>query len=174
MWSVKSLPRNNAFAVSGAIIRSVLGCLLAAAMLPASAQGRDDRLLLSVEGALGTPAAQDRLDDTVQFFWGEQHYPEPLEVYEIRTAPRKTYALNKSDLEACDWVFLSAVVALRDRARELGANAVVNIKSMYKNREFRSETEYECRAGYFTARVTLEGTMVKLPPPGPTAVVPRY
>ena len=51
---------------------------------------------------------------------------------------------------------------------------MVEIKSLYKNREFRSTTQYECRLGYFGATVTLEGRLVKLAPPGPvTTPVPK-
>jgi len=145
-----------------------------AALLVASAtvQARDDRLLLTIEGALNKPEAKDRLDDTIQFFWGDAPYPAPDQTFGIFTMQRKTNALNKTDLEACDWAFLSALLALRDRAKEAGANAVVNIKSIYKNREFRSETQYECRAGYFATGVALEGRIVLLPPPGVRSVAP--
>ena len=41
-------------------------------------------------------------------------------------------------------------------------NAVVNIQSYYKKREFVSQTEYQCGAGTFVAGVALKGTLVKL------------
>lgn len=141
-------------------------------LLPPAAEARDDRLLLTIEGAMSKPDAKDRLDDTVQFFWGEQPYPAPLQSFGIHTTKRSTYALNKTDLDACDWAFLSAVVALRDKAKEVGANAVVDIKSIYKNREFRSDTQYECRAGHVVTGVSLEGRLVKLPGYGVTPVTP--
>jgi len=134
--------------------------MLVAASAPA--QARDDRLLLNISGALATAEAKDRLDDTVQFYWADQPYPEPEQRFGIFDTGRKTYSLNKTDLEACDQSFLLALVALRDRAKALGANAVVNIKSVYKNREFRSETQYECRAGSLVTSVALEGRIVKL------------
>ena len=107
--------------------------LLIGLWLAPPAQARDEPLLFTVQGALATPAAKDRLDDTVQFFFGEQSYPEPLQQFGIFTVERKTSAMTKTDQEACDWVFLSALLALRDRAKEEGANAVVDIKGIYKN-----------------------------------------
>lgn len=150
-----------------------LAALLAALLLlPSVAAARDDRLLLTIEGALSKPDAKDRLDDTVQFFWGDQPYATPLQSFGIHTTRRSTYALNKTDLDACDWAFLSALVALRDKAKEVGANAVVDIKSIYKNREFRSDSQYECRAGHVVTGVSLEGRLVKLPGPGVMAIPP--
>lgn len=143
---------------------------VAVLLLSAAATARDDQLLFTVQGALSTPAARDRLDDSVQFFFGDKPFPEPLQRFGIYTAARKTNALTKTDQEACDWVFLSALLALRDLAKQEGANAVVNIKSMYKNREFVSDSEYECRAGWFVTGATLEGRVVKLPPPGVMAI----
>jgi len=146
--------RSGALAAAGTLV-------LAAASFPA--QARDDRLLLNIAGALATGEARDRLDDTIEFYWGDQAYPEPEQRFGIFDTGRKTYALNKTDLQACDQSFLLALVALRDRAKSVGANAVVNIKSIYKNREFRSDTQYECRAGSLVTSVALEGRIVRLP-----------
>ena len=74
------------------------------------------------------------------------------------TTNRKTNALNKSDEEACRWVLMSALVALQDAAKDRGANAVVDIVSNYKGREYASATRYECGAGTLMAGVALKGT----------------
>lgn len=150
--------------------RTLVISLLAVLCLAPPAQARNERLLFTVEGALSRATAKDRLDDTVQFFFGDQAFPEPVEKFGIYTVERTTNALTKTDVEACDWVFLSALLALRDRAKEVGANAVVNIKSIYKSREFVSETDYECRAGWFVTGASLEGRVVKLPPPGVSTI----
>ncbi|MCK5205111.1 MAG: excinuclease ABC subunit A, partial [Desulfobacterales bacterium] len=64
--------------------------------------------------------------------------------------------------QACEWVFLSALLKLQERARNQGANAVINIKSNYKNNEVVSDTEYQCGAGTIFAGVALKGRIVKL------------
>jgi uncharacterized protein YbjQ (UPF0145 family) len=56
---------------------------------------------------------------------------------------------------------LSALKALQERAVREGMDAVVNIESNYKNRQFSSETEFECGAGAIMAGVALKGTLVK-------------
>lgn len=59
-------------------------------------------------------------------------------------------------------MFLSAMIALQDRARREGGNAVVNIRSYYKKNEVNSSSEFECGAGAVMAGVTLEGEVVTL------------
>ncbi|KAB2843316.1 MAG: excinuclease ABC subunit A, partial [Burkholderiales bacterium] len=50
----------------------------------------------------------------------------------------------------------------QERARELGGNAVINIKSYYKKDLRVSRSEYLCGAGATVAGVTFKGTVVKL------------
>ena len=69
---------------------------------------------------------------------------------------RKTNAANKSDEEACRWVTLSVLKAFQDNAKARGANAVIDIVSYYKKREFRSATNYECYAGAFVAGIVTQ------------------
>jgi hypothetical protein len=141
------------------------------ALLP-SAHARDEQLLFGIDEALASPAGKDRFDDTVQFFWGDRPYPEPVQSFGIFTSERKTFAPTQTDSGACEKAFIETLATLRDRAKEVGGNAVVDIKSIYKNREFRSDTQYECRAGYVVTGVSLEGRIVKLPEPGVSAIRP--
>ncbi|HEX2930213.1 MAG TPA: excinuclease ATPase subunit, partial [Candidatus Binatia bacterium] len=62
----------------------------------------------------------------------------------------------------CNWVFLSAMIALEKRAQQLGANAVVNIVSYYQKVIMSSPTEFECHAGAVIAGVALKGDFVKI------------
>jgi hypothetical protein len=148
-----------------------LAALLACA-LPAVAQARDEQRLYDLAAALATPQGRDRFDDTIQFFWAEQDTPESERAFSIHTAERKTFLPTRTEQEACDQSFIEALASLRDAARKAGANAVVGIKSLYKNREFRSATQYECRLSYFSASVTLEGRLVKLAPAGAPTTPP--
>jgi uncharacterized protein YbjQ (UPF0145 family) len=75
---------------------------------------------------------------------------------------RKTNAFGKSDEKACNWAFLSAMIALEKRAKQLGANAVVNIVSYYRKVEMSSMTDFECHAGAVIAGVALKGEFVKI------------
>ncbi|CAO3449846.1 Excinuclease ATPase subunit [Azospirillum argentinense] len=137
---------------------------LIAALVTASfpALARDERLMFPVEAALRTAAAQDKLDKGVRLYFGGQKHPKPAANLGEWATNKKTNAFNKSDQEACEWVFLSAVLELQERARKQGGDAVINIKSNYKNTETNSSTEYMCGAGNIMAGVALKGTVVKL------------
>jgi uncharacterized protein YbjQ (UPF0145 family) len=106
--------------------------------------------------------AKEKLDGSVKFFFGDQKTPKVLAKLGSDVTNLKTNAFGKSDEVACNWVFLSAMVALETRAKTLGANAVVNIKSYYKRNEFSSATEFECHAGAIMAGVALKGDFVKI------------
>lgn len=145
-------------------LRTLLAIALIAFAAPAAA--RDERILLDIDRALATAEGKDRFDDTIQFYYADRRYPQPLESFGIHTTQRRVFAPVHTDEEACQKAFIEALAALRDAVKAKGGNAVVDIKSIYKNREFRSETQYECRAGYVVTGVSLEGRLVKLPAPG--------
>lgn len=123
---------------------------------------RDTRHMLSVQEAMATADARAKLDSDIQFHFGSSPSDKVLQRYGEFTSNKKTNAFNKSDTEACHWVFLSAMLALQERARNEGGNAVVNIRSYYKKHEINSTSEFECGAGAFVAGVTLKGEVVTL------------
>lgn len=96
----------------------------------------------------------------VSFYFGDEAHPEVVKTFGEYRTNKKTNAFNKSDEEACEWVMLSAMLSLHERATSLGANAVVNIRSNYKNNVESSATEYTCGAGAFVAGVALIGDFV--------------
>ena len=127
------------------------------------AHGRDDRLRFPLADALNNANAKAKLDPKIRMYFGPQKYPAPTKQLGNYTANKKTNFFNKSDKDGCEWVFLSAAISLQERARQLGGNAIVNIKSAYKNVEFSSATEYECGAGNIAGGVALRGDVVQLP-----------
>jgi hypothetical protein len=125
------------------------------------ADARDKVGQFSVADFMANPEHAEKLAG-VRFFFGDQPHPEVIrELGEDRTN-LKTNAFGKKDAVACDWVMLSAMLALHNRALQLGANAVINIKSNYKNNIVSSSTEYSCGAGAFVAGVALIGTFVTI------------
>ncbi len=78
------------------------------------------------------------------------------------TSNKKTNAFGKDVTEACQWVLLSTVIALQERAIASGGNAVVGISSYYNKVKFSSSTQYECHKGFLMAGVALQGKVVKL------------
>jgi len=143
--------------------RKMLPLLASLLVLSTGATARDEHLSLPLKDALETPSAQSKLDKGVKLYFGKQKHPKPVKTLGEWKTNKKTNAFNKSDKEACEWVFLSAALELQERARKEGGNAVINIRSNYKSHEKSSETEYTCGAGGLMAGVALKGNVVRLP-----------
>ena len=136
--------------------------IVALCVVSSGALARDTVSSFSIAEALSTEQAKSLLGTEVKFYFGDQQHPKAEKTYgEFRTN-KKTNAFGKSDKEACSWVFLSAMVALRDRAVREGGNAVINIKSNYKDNMTSSNDTFDCGAGNVVAGVALIGTVVKV------------
>lgn len=139
----------------------IVGCAVLAALVFSAAQARDERLKMPIAAAMESEDAKAKLGDDVKFFFGSQA-PKPKQTLGTFTSNKKTNFANKSDEEGCKIAFLSAMIALKDRALREGGNAVVNIHSVYKDSTFKSDTEYECGAGKILGGVALRGTVAKI------------
>lgn len=137
---------------------TVLGAVMAAA----SAQASDTKHMMPITAAMAANDAQGRLGDSVKFYFGNQPTPKVLKKLGSDTTSQKTNAFGKSNEKACNWVFLSDMLALQKRAMELGANAVVNIVSNYGHVENSSTTEFECHVGAIMAGVAFKADFVKV------------
>jgi uncharacterized protein YbjQ (UPF0145 family) len=142
------------------IISLVIALVLLAWAQPIEA--RDTKYLLSIKTALQAKDVEEKLDGTVKFYFGDQEMPKILSKLGTDVSNRKTNSVGKSDEKACNWAFLSALVSLEKRAKQLGANAVVNVVSFYKKDVMSSVTEFECHAGAVIAGVALKGDFVKV------------
>lgn len=125
-------------------------------------EARNDRVKFSIEDAMNTASAKSKLGTNIKFSFGTK------KKFKIKTnfgnvmTNKKTNAFNKSDLKACQWAFLSAMIALRNRAQNMGADAVINIQSFYRQKELNSTEMFECGAGNVIAGVALKADIVKL------------
>lgn len=139
-----------------------LALLIATTLALQPALARDDQVMHSLDDALNTAAAKEKIDPNVRLFFGKQKTPKIAQKLGEWKTNKKTNGFNKSDKEACEWVFLSAALELQERAQKEGGDAVVGIVSNYKNHETSSETEYMCGSGALMSGVALKGTVVKL------------
>lgn len=138
----------------------IIAAFMLTTVVPSSA--RDIKYMLPIAAALETKDAKEKLDGSVKFFFGSQQTPKILTKLGTDSTNLKTNAVGKSDETACNWVFLSAMIQLEKRAKQLGANAVVNIVSYYQKNVVSSATEFECHAGAVIAGVALKGDFVKV------------
>ena len=140
--------------------RTVVASLAFVLALAPSVLARNDFVDLPAETAAKSSAAKGLLD-VPYFLAGQKHPAVAKELGEFRTNKR-TNAFNKSDEEACQIAFLSGVIALQERARKEGGNAVIDIKSVTKNNDLTSATDYRCVVGAIVANVALSGKVVQL------------
>lgn len=139
----------------------IIFCSLFLMLHASDATARDTVKQWPVAGIFDNPEYAERLEG-VSFYFGEQAHPAIVTNFgEFRTN-KKTNGFNKTDEEACQWVMLSALIQLHERAQSLGANAVVNIRSNYKDNQTSSETEYTCGSGALMSGVALIGTFVTI------------
>jgi hypothetical protein len=138
--------------------------LLAVALLAAAGatDARDDHLMFPVAEALSTPAAREKLDPKISLHFGKEKRPAVARSIGTWTTNKKTNSFGKSDKDACEWAFLSAMLALQERARKEGGDAVIAIESVYKDVVTSREKEYVCGAGAFVAGVAFRGEVVTL------------
>ncbi|MEV4781480.1 excinuclease ATPase subunit [Burkholderia sp. LMU1-1-1.1] len=127
-----------------------------------SASAEDKMIKFPIAGAMAVNDAQQRLGDSVKFYFADQQTPKVASKITSDKTSQRTNGFGKSAEKACNWVFLSAMLALQKRATEVGADAVINIVSNFKDQEFASQTEYECADGAIMAGVALKGDFVKL------------
>jgi hypothetical protein len=139
------------------------GAAFAILLTATVAEARDTRHKFPLEAAMQKAQASGQLAPGIKLYFGTQKHAKPTAQLGPTRTNKKTNFFNKSDVEGCDYVFLSAMIALTQYAQRVGGNAIVNIRSNYKNVEFSSETEYECGAGNVTGGVAFVGDVVKLP-----------
>lgn len=138
---------------------------IAMVVMAAAASGAmasDQKVMMPIAGGLGASEAAAKLGGDVKFYFAGQPTPKVLETLATDKTSQKTNSFGKSNEKACNWVFLSAMMRLEKRAKELGANAVVNIVSNYNNVEYASATEFECHVGAIMAGVALKGDFVRI------------
>lgn len=129
----------------------------------ASAQADDTSYTLPYRDVLAMPQAQERLDPAVRLFFGQQQFPQPTSWRHDYFVDRSGNAFFSSAESACRNVALENLITLQERARAVGANAVVNIMSDYSRSPNPSSDSYQCHVGSLTANVSLKGTMATLP-----------
>lgn len=127
-----------------------------------TSMARDSIQDFSVEEAMALPKISSAIGDGIKFYFtGQKHAAIEQSLGEYQSN-KKTNAFGKSDKEACQWAFASAMKSLKQRAEKEGGNAVINIHSNYKGTKTTSDKTFKCGAGNVIAGVALVGEVVKL------------
>jgi len=137
--------------------------ITAGVWLPIPAQAADRLVYQPLQDAVKAALAAGKIDDSVQFYLAGTRPARKADIIQRGVVTnKKTNAFAKKDESACLHVAQSAIIALHQSAKQAGANAVVNIVSYFRKKEYSSATNYECHAGNVVAGVALRGDFAKL------------
>ncbi len=128
----------------------------------APAQAGDRKVVLAVKDARASAAADEKLDGSVAFYFGNSAHPPIKQSLGEAVTNKKSNAFAKSIATSCNRAMLSALIAFQQKAQSLGGDAVVNIHSYYKKNDVSYDDQFECYAGFLMSAVTLKGDVVKL------------
>jgi uncharacterized protein YbjQ (UPF0145 family) len=130
------------------------------ALLMAAPASADDAVgSYSIASVTQRPDFATQLEG-VRFYFGSAAHPAGRTIESNAQTSLRTRKLGRSNEEACQWVMLSALVQLRDHARAIGGNAVINVRSNWQNVPSTSSTEYQCATGFLMAGVALKGDVI--------------
>lgn len=115
----------------------------------------------AIENVLQRPDFGSQMEG-VTFSFGAGSPAVSRRIEEGVTTSVRTRKFGRSTEESCQWVMMSALIQLRQRAIDLGGNAVINIRSNWRNVEWSSESEYQCASGFLMAGVALKGDVVEI------------
>ncbi len=153
------LPRMRALFTGLAMIAAIVSIGLLA---PSESSARDTKNMWLLADALNTPDAKASLNKGIKFYFGDSEHPPVAKSFGTFMSNKKTRGVGRTDKEACEWTFLSAMISFQQRAVQLGGDAVINVQSYYRENPVSSQTEYECGSGALMSGVTFRGEVVKL------------
>jgi len=130
--------------------------------LPLVAMARDDISDYSVEEAMAVQKVSSAIGEGIRLYFAGQKHSAVIQSFGEFQSNKKTNAFGKSDKEACQWAFASAMKSLKERAVKEGGNAVINIRSNYRGNQTSSNSTFKCGAGTWVVGVALIGDVVKL------------
>lgn len=137
--------------------------LAAMALVAATAvHARNEAVMLPLADVVKLGLEQGKLDGSVSFHLSGTSTPAISEKLGDDVSNKKTNGVGKDDATACNWAALSALMAFEAKAKQKGANAVVDLHSFNKKQSTRDPVNFECRAGNVMAGVTFKGTYARV------------
>jgi uncharacterized protein YbjQ (UPF0145 family) len=141
-----------------AVLKIISGLVLGACAINASARDSVEEFLIA--DVMASADAKNILGEHIKFYFGDQPHPKVVKEITESSYQRKTNGANKSDKDACNWAFLSTMKELKEKAQNMGGNAVVNIRSNYSNNPTSSTETFKCASGMLMSSVALVGDVV--------------
>lgn len=123
---------------------------------------KDNWHQLSAEDAKNSALGKDKLRPEIKLYMKGQAHPKVIKTLGEYKANKRTNGFGKSAQQACDRAFVSALMALQDRAVREGGNAVIDIYTITKDKTYESAEKYSCIKGGFVTNVALMGTVANV------------
>jgi len=130
-------------------------------LIPVVVSARTTERMLAANKAAESELGRKKLNRIGFYMRGQQHRPVKHEVGQFSVTGR-TPAVLRTDAQACEVAFLSALASLQAHALEQGGNAIVRIDSVTRGKETTSTSDYRCLVGATIAHVGLRGDIVVL------------
>jgi hypothetical protein len=134
-------------------------CLLILAFLSsATALARNVEHYFKVSEAVASEKGQRLLN--IPYHFSGQNLPNISRKIGTWTGTGKASGFMRSDIASCQTAFVTALLSMQKRAQAEGANAIVNLRSVTRNKTTESPTDYRCVAGSTIVHVSLRGDVV--------------
>ncbi|MDB5470437.1 MAG: excinuclease [Caulobacter sp.] len=118
----------------------------------------EDRIMtMSIQDVLSSPDYAAKGPSDIKFYFADQPVTVKQVVGPVQTSRKSSNYSGNNPPKACRWAMLSALIALAEEARLQGGNAVVGIKSNYRNVETASRDTFQCGVGGLMVGVALKG-----------------
>jgi opacity protein-like surface antigen len=145
-------------------MKKLLLVALIAACAAAPAFARDTPVRVTLQSVLDMPEAHAKLDGSVRFFLAGAETPHVEKKFGEDISNDKTNAFNKTAEFACQWAALSGLIKFQNRAKQQGANAVIDIVSYNKRVVTTDPAQLECLDGAFVGGISMKGTYANVAP----------
>jgi hypothetical protein len=130
---------------------------------PLTAAHVEARVLnLPVVSAQARAAAEGKLAPNVRIFYGAQAYPVDAVVLSPARLER-SFITRADDLQRCELLFGYLMSVFTRYARDIGGDALVNVRSVVDGQEVSSTSTFACDVQFRKIKVELIATVVKLP-----------
>jgi len=141
-------------------IRS-LWIIVSLLLLAGPAGARNTEQFFSARQAAESEKGKEYLLDVPFYMKGERH-PKVAKSLSEMTSQRTASGAFRGDEVSCQSAFLSALKTLQERARQSGANAIIDVVSITKGEQTESASDFRCIAGAVVVHVGLKGKLVEL------------
>ena len=120
-------------------------------------------VVMDFQQALNSDEVKSALGDDVTFYLSGAKTPVVRKPFQEVVGNASTIRWFGSDQKACLAVLSKVLQTMRDRARQQGGNAVVNVIGYYKKNELVNSSTIECYTGaQVRGHITLKGTAAEV------------